>query len=104
MAKENNPKNTPVFIDVITSIAVDAANGVEGIHLLDSSKSKKSCNVYFLENDKVTLDLYVNVDAGFIIPNVVADLQDKIKTAIENTTKFIVSSINVQIMTVLIND
>jgi len=104
MAKETNSKNTPVFIDVITSIAVDAASGAEGIHLLESSKSKKTCNVYFLENDKVTLDLYVNVDFGYVVPNVVADLQDKIKTAIENTTKFIVSSINVQIMTVLLND
>lgn len=86
MAKEMNAtKNLSVFSDVIMSLASDAASEVEGVEVLRSrARSKKSIrgggvSVYFLPNEKVTVDVFVNVNFPCRVPEAVAAVQEKSK-------------------------
>ncbi len=104
MAKDTNKKMS-VFSDVITSLAYDAASGVDGIQVLakDGKKSFRGCgvSVYFLPNDKVTIDLFVNIQFGYLVPPTVATVQERVKAEVENSTKYQVHSVNVQVVDVI---
>ena len=96
-----------VFSDVIMTLASDAASEIEGVEVLRSGdQSKKSIrgggvSVYFLPNDKVTVDLFVNINYGYRVPAAVAEVQQKVKNEIESATRFRVHSVNVQVMSVI---
>ena len=107
MAKEISSKNAAVFSDVITSIALEAASTVEGVGVLHgrrtSSLVKKTqgVSVYFLPNDRVSIDMFVDIGIGYNIPPTVAEVQEKVKKEVEGATKFRVHSVNVQIVNVI---
>lgn len=100
-------KNLSVFSDVIMSLASDAAAEVEGIEVLRSDdKSKKSIrgggvSVYFLPNDKVSIDIFVNIKFGCAAPSKVAEVQEKVKAEVEGATKYRVHTVNVQIVSII---
>lgn len=106
MARDDR-NDLSVFSDVIMTLASDAASEVEGVEVLRSgAHSKKSIrgggvSVYFLPNDKVTVDLFVNIHYGYRVPAAVAEVQQKVKAEIENATRFRVHSVNVQVMSVI---
>lgn len=101
MAKDAKLKNIAVFSDVITALATDAVAEVDGINLLNSKRSSRSSvSVYFLPNEKVAVDLFVSIDQGYNVPTAVANLQEMVKAEIEGATKFRVQSVNVQIVSV----
>ncbi len=105
MIREEN-KKLSVFSDVIMSLAFDAAMGVEGVIVLRSTEGfKKSIrggvSVKFLPNDKVTIDLTVNIHFGFTVPTLVAAVQEKVKAEVEGSTKYRVHSVNVHVKDVL---
>lgn len=97
MAKE---KNVTVLNDVLVSLATEAAGEVKGVSLLNSKRNKGAVSVYVLENEKVAVDCFVNIDIGCSVPVQVALLQEKIKMQIERATKFAVQSVNVQVVNV----
>lgn len=106
MANQINTKNLAVFSDVIMSLASDAASEIEGVEVLRSEGGKKKSirgggvSVYFLPNEKVTVDLFVNMTGTRPIPAVVAEVQERVKTEIQGATRFRVHSINVQVVSV----
>lgn len=97
MAKE---KNTTVLNDVLVSLATEAAQEVQGICLLNSKRNRGAVAVYVLENEKVAVDCFVNIDLGYSVPAQVSLLQERIKTKIEHATKFTVQAVNVQVVNV----
>lgn len=107
MPKEMNEKNLSVFSDVIMSLASDAAAEVDGVEVLRSKdRSKRAIrgggvSVYFLPNDKVAVDVYVNVNFPCRVPETVAAVQQRVKEEIEGATRFRVHSVNVQVVSVL---
>lgn len=96
MAKEKSS----VLNEVLVSLATEAAQDVEGVHLLNSKRNRGAVSVYFLPNEKVTVDLFVSIDLGYSVPSAVAVLQEKVKNQIEGATKFKVQSANVQVVNV----
>ena len=58
-------------------------------------------SVYFLPNDKVAVDVYVNVNFPCRVPETVAAVQQRVKEEIEGATRFRVHSVNVQVVSVL---
>ena len=96
MAKEK----ASVLNGVLVSLATEAAQDVEGIHLLNSKRNRGAVSVYVLPNEKVTADFFVRIDLGYSVPSTVATLQEKVKNQIESATKFKVQSINVQVVNV----
>ncbi len=107
MQKEMNSKNLSVFSDVIMSLASDAASEIKGIEVLRSGDSSKKAiggggvSVYFLPGDKVTIDVFVNIHAGYQVPIAVAEVQEKVKAEVEETTKYRVHTVNVQVVSVI---
>lgn len=107
MAKESKTDNMSVFSDVIMTLASDAASEIEGVQVMRSGDQSKKpirgggVSVYFLPNDKVTVDLFVNINYGYRVPAAVAEVQQKVKSEIERATRFRVHSVNVQVMSVI---
>ena len=107
MPKEMNAKNLSVFSDVIMSLASDAAAEVEGMEVLRSRDASKRAirgggvSVYFLPNEKVAVDIFVNVSFPCRVPEAVAAVQQRVKEEIEGATRFRVHSVNVQVMSVI---
>lgn len=106
MAKSPAEKMS-VYSDVIMSLAVDAASTVEGIEVLTSrSRAKRrimggGVSVYFLPSAKVTIDLFVNVKYGHTAPDIVHQVQEKVISEVETSTKYKVHSVNVQIVSII---
>lgn len=60
------------------------------------AKKKNSAVAVELYSDKTAvIDISVNVNYGFVIPEVVAQMQEKIKTEVEKATFYKVRAINV---------
>lgn len=102
MAKENNTKQLSVFSDVIKSLAMDATMSVEGAVLQQNEGIKKmifgsGIEVTFLPNEKVTIEVTINVHMGYNIPAIVASVQEKIKAEVEGSTKYHIHSVNVNV-------
>lgn len=100
MAKQSYSKNLDTFNKVITSLATDAVSDVEGIDLLGAKKSRGAVSVYFLPNEKVSVDMFVNIMQGYPVPATVAALQENVITQIERATKYKVHTVNVHVMSV----
>ncbi len=106
MAKENNTKQLSVFSDVIKSLAMDATMSVEGAVLQQNEGIKKlifgsGIEVTFLPNEKVTVEVTINIHMGYNIPAVVASVQEKIKAEVEGSTKYRIHSVNVNVKKLL---
>ncbi|MCD8301378.1 MAG: Asp23/Gls24 family envelope stress response protein, partial [Clostridiales bacterium] len=53
-----------------------------------------------MEDGKVSVELALNIAYGYAIPDVSKNVQEKVKTAIENMTGLAVSEVNVRIAAV----
>jgi len=104
---KNPSKVMSVYSDVIMSLVADAASSIEGVEVLGASPQKKrrarrgGISVYFLPNEKVTIDLFVNVHYGNNVPDIIWRVQEKIKQEVEMSTKYKVHSVNVQIVSII---
>lgn len=102
--KNDGKNNIAVFKSVIKSLANDAAASVEGVAIPDAKLFKKSgIEVEFLENDKVSVRLSIVIELGRTVPEAVAAVQEKIKHEIEKTTRFVVNSIDVEVVSVSVD-
>ena len=103
MAKQAYSKNLDTFGKVIMSLATDAVSEVEGISLPGAKKSRGAVSVYFLPNEKVNVEFFVNIEQGYAIPKTVSSLQENVKSQIERATKYKVHAVNVHVMNVNID-
>jgi hypothetical protein len=101
--------------EVVAVIAGIAATEVEGVYSmagnmtrdfmgkLSGSKMAKSMRGVSVEvnDDKVCVDLSVNVSYNYNIPEVSEKVQERVKNAIENMTGLIVLEVNIKIATVV---
>lgn len=97
--------------DVVAMIAGIAATEVEGVSAMVGNitnelmskvgmkKLTKGVKVDVLENN-VTVDLAINMEFGYNIPETCGKVQNKVKTAIENMTGLTVTDVNIRIAAV----
>ncbi len=95
--------------EVITIIAGLAATEVEGVTSMYGNITKdlvsrlgmknlsKGVRITMDEENKVTVDLALNIAYGYTIPEVSAKVQEKVKSAIENMTGLAVAGVNIRI-------
>lgn len=95
--------------DVVASIAGISAAEVEGISSMAGSitnekikkngikNSSKGVKIV-LDGKDVTADIYVTVKYRYSIPDITAEVQDKVVNAIENMTGLHVKSVNVHVV------
>ena len=101
--------NLNISEDVIGIIAGLAASEVEGIagmtlgfvdginQILGGNKKYSKGVKIELEGRKVTIDLYVNVKYGVIIPDIAFAAQNAVKSSVENMTGLEVAAVNVNV-------
>ena len=107
--KEDGLGEVQISEEVITIIAGLAATEVEGVCSMGGNITKelvsrlgmknlsKGVRIEVDEEDKVQVYVTINIAYGYAIPEVSRNVQEKIKSAIENMTGLEVSGVNVRI-------
>ena len=111
MIKEDNLGEVHIADEVIAIIAGLAATEVEGVSSmagnitnelvsrLGMKNLSKGIKVE-IENDTVRVDVALNISFGYVIPDVSAKVQERVKSAVENMTGLKVESVNIRIAAV----
>ena len=107
--KEDGLGEVQIAEEVITIIAGLAATEVEGVCSMGGNITKELVSRLGMKNlsigvrievdeeDKVQVYVTINIAYGYAIPEVSRNVQEKIKSAIENMTGLEVSGVNVRI-------
>lgn len=108
--------NKDTYTSVISSITCAVAAQVEGVASVSyevgyngpsftpSRKKRTNAITVSLVNDTAVIDIAINVYYGYVIPQVVCAMQEKIKQAVEESTYYKVKTINVYVAGVVFND
>lgn len=100
--------------DVVAIIAGIAATEVEGVASMAGNITKEIISKLGMKNlskgvkvtvedGSVAIDLTLNIKYGYQVPEVSANVQDRVKSAIENMTGLKASEVNVQIAGVAVD-
>ena len=107
--KEDGLGEVQIAEEVITIIAGLAATEVEGVCSMGGNITKelvsrlgmknlsKGVRVEVTEEGKIEVFVTINIAYGYAIPAVSGNVQEKVKSAIENMTGLEVSGVNVRI-------
>lgn len=105
---ENTIGTVQIADDVVAIIAGIAATEVEGVASMAGNLTReliaklgvknlsKGVKVEVTESE-VSVEVTLNVDYGYNVPDVSTKVQERVKTAIENMTGLTVSEVNVKI-------
>ncbi len=99
------------YCGIIASIANNTVAKIEGVtqerglvKYKFGLSTLKDRNVHVdIDKEKVIIDMYINVDFGYSVPEVVCNLQEKIKRSVEENTRFKVKKINVNVVNINFN-
>lgn len=108
----NEAGDIKISDDVVASIAGLAASEVEGItsfagNITSDIVAKLGIKNYSkgiklqIKDRTVSLDLYVNIRYGYSIPEINSQVQERVRTAIENMTGLKTSSITVHVVDIV---
>ena len=101
--------------EVVAIIAGLAATEVEGVSSMAGNITNEIVSRLGMKNlskgilvevldDEVKVDVAINIDYGYSIPDVSSKVQDKVKSTIENMTGLTVAVVNVRIASVDMGD
>lgn len=101
--------------EVVTIIAGLAATEVKGVTSMAGNITNELVGRLGMKNlakgvrisveeDRVTVDLNLNLDYGYSIPKTCQKVQEKVKSSIENMTGLTVESVNIKIANVTMED
>ncbi|QHQ62772.1 Asp23/Gls24 family envelope stress response protein [Anaerocolumna sedimenticola] len=105
---ESNVGEVQIADEVVATIAGLAATEVEGVAAMSTNITKELVSKLGMKNlskgvkidvssDSVSVDLSLTLEYGYSIPNTSRQVQEKVKSAIENMTGLTVSEVNVRI-------
>lgn len=94
--------------EVIAMISANAAAEVDGVSELYGSLSKDLAGMLskksgakgvkiLVDEDGITADVFIMVKLGYAVNEVAAAVQTRVKAAVESTTGFTVSAVNVNV-------
>ncbi len=100
--------NIKIAVDVVSTIAGIAADEIEGVANMYSSfaggivekfgKKNASKGVRVnMNDDSVTIDLYMIVDYGVKIPELAWEVQENVKNSVETMTGLTVDNVNIHV-------
>ena len=110
-SKDNVTYKKKVVISIV-SLATQEINGIASISrnsvsMIKSAFSKninRGIIVNFDKNDKVTIDVFVNVKFGYSVKDVAFRVQENIKSSVESMTEYKVANVNVQVVGVTFSE
>jgi len=105
----NEAGDIKISDDVVASIAGLATSEVEGVTSIAGHVTSEIVGKFgvknlskgiklSIEDGKVSIDLYINIRYGYSIPKLTAQIQEKIKNAIESMTGLTTSDITIHIV------
>ncbi len=108
MENNNNIGTVQIADDVVAIIAGLAATEVDGVASMAGNITKEIISKLGVKNlskgvrvnvseGSVSVEVALNIDYGYSVPEVSAKVQDKVKGAIENMTGLNVAEVNVRI-------
>lgn len=112
MNEEANSKyagDIKISDDVVASIAGLAASEVEGITSIAGNITSDIVGKLGIKNfskgikleikdQTVSIDLFINIKYGYSIPSITAQVQERVRNAIENMTGFKTSVITIHVV------
>lgn len=109
--KSSDNGEVKVADEVVAIIAGLAATEVKGVSSMAGNITNEIVSKLGMKNlskgilvevleDEIKVDVAINIDYGYNIPEVSAKVQDRVKTAIENMTGINVAVVNVRIASV----
>lgn len=107
MSAETATKNSIRIFDVLSDIAFDVVNdieGVEAVNLRGIRGKNRGIQIIQRNNGKIEINVKIKVHEKYNIPNVAVQIQENIKKQIEETTKFEVYKTNVIVVSALVVD
>lgn len=99
--------NTEVYLDIIEAIALKSATKIEGVEILSGSNTKKRYPngvMAYIKDDKVNIDIFIDMHYGYNIPKTVCAVQESIKKNIEVETCYKVEAINIKVVNIIVSE
>jgi len=87
----------------IVSLAVSEVAGVAISTKTRSSKLNDAIKLKFDDNG-ICVDVNINVYTGYIVPDVAFNIQQNIKQSVESMSEYKISEINVNVMSVILQE
>lgn len=107
MSDQNYNRYNNIIVSIVSSIVEQTdgvSNNLTNIRYRNSSEKIKNGNIHvYFKNDKIVIDVFINIVYGYNVPDIIAGLQNKIAKEVENLTKFVVESVNVNISNIIFN-
>lgn len=106
---QDNYQARETYVSIIASVAGSAASQIDGIASvsyeaglsknikLGKNKKSNAISVELYDDMTAIIDVSVNVYYGYVIPRVIATLQEKVKAEVERATSYKVRAINVTV-------
>jgi len=105
---ENTIGTVQIADEVVAIIAGIAATEVEGVSSMAGNITKEIISKFGMKNlskgvkvdvseGNVVVEVALNVEYGYSVPEVSVKVQEKVKTAIENMTGLCVTEVNIKI-------
>lgn len=115
MEKNANIGSVQIADDVVAIIAGLAATEVKGVASMAGNITKEIVSKLGMKNlskgvkvevvaGEVTVQLAINIEYGYNVPQVSLKVQDRVKSAIENMTGLTVKEVNVSIAGVTLEE
>lgn len=96
---QNDSKSSGVIASIANNIIGKLSGVSKEIGLVKYKfglSALKDRNIYvYINEDEVSMDVYINVDFGQSIPEISCALQEKIKNEVEQATNYRVNKVNV---------
>ena len=105
MSAKTAKNNSIRIFDVLSDIAFDVVNDVEGVEAVKIKGIQgrnKGITIVQLNNGKIEINVKVRVLEKYNIPNLAVQIQENIKRQIEEMTKFEIYKINVFVISALV--
>ena len=103
------PINQDNYTNIITSLVNTAVINTEGVSgedvLLTKPQKSSSANnvIIYFDDNKITIDVYIDVIFGYSVKDVACNLQEKIIYDVKENTNINVKNVNIIVNSVIFN-
>ncbi len=101
----NYKRYNSIVVSIVSSIIEQTegiANDLANVRYRNSSQKEKPGNIHvYFNNNKIVIDVFINIIYGYNVPDIISNLQTNIAKEVETLTKFSVESVNINISNII---